>query len=388
MTQQTLTGAVDLRIPSVHRIVMPPLSAAFGTLDATGEAIYMVGTCFLPARSGSKTISSGGGGKIGWLAGTATFGDAGTELRIGVQDLHAGTGEEMVGADDTPDVYAILIGGTDTITTNTWHTTTMETGTKTIAHGDKIAISFNMVSRVSPDSVLIRGIASTAQVFPGVTQQVAGPAYSAVGMLPNAIIEFDDGTFGWIDGSFITSTGATFTNTSIQVGSAGADEFGTIFRVPYPCQVDALYAVTGPTVAASDYELILYSDPLGTPAVIEAITVIGDHAQVTSARYGEYPLTTIRSLTANTDYLVSVRPTTANVVSITTIDVAAAGHMVSHPYGTDSNIAKRIDNAGAFTETTTQRMFSGVRICALGDDAGGGGGGGGLTLVGTGGLVS
>jgi hypothetical protein len=372
MTLQVITSDTGLRIPNFPSLQLWSPAAANATIDLGDEAVHMCGNLFLPGRTGTKTLSAAGGGSIWWLPGTVTFANGSTNLRVGLQDLDA-SGQQMRG-DGTFDVYADLVGGTDTITTATFLETVMETGTKTLSHGDKFSISFTMTTRGGADSVLIRGQSATVCPFPGVTGVTAGPSYAAVAMLPSALIEFDDGTYGWINGSFITSTGAGFTNTSINTGST-PDEWGNVFRVPFPCTVDALWACVAITAAAADFELILYSDPLGTPAVIEAISVEGNHAQTAFARLAEYVLTTPRDLDADTDYCVAVRPTTATSVTVVSFDVAAAAQMIVHPLGTNCTVGKRTDNTGAFTQTTTQRMYAGARISALGDDASAGGGG-------------
>jgi hypothetical protein len=374
MTQQTISGPTEIRIPSFHHNFVWPPAAANMTMNAVNEAVHFCGQAFLPGRTGSKTLSAGGGGSIWFLPGTVTFANGSTNLRIGLQDLDA-TGLPMRG-DGTFDVYADLVGGTDTITTTTWRQTVMESGTKTVAHGDKISIALELTTYGGADSVIVRGLSTGILTFPGSTLVTAGPTYTADSVTPSALIQFDDGTFGWIDGSFITSTGAMFTNTSVNSGTGTADEWGNIFRVPFPCTAEALFAAVAVTVVGADYELILYSDPLGTPTVVEAISVVGDHIQTATSRLQEFILTTPRPLAANTDYVVAARPTTANSITYTHFDVSTAAHMIAHPFGTDCNLVKRLDNAGAFTETTTSRLYGmGVRVSAFGDDAATGGGG-------------
>jgi hypothetical protein len=372
MTQQTISGETYQYIPAPHPRLLWPLSAANATMDLGDEAVYFVGHAFLPGRTGTKTLSAGGGGSIWWMPGTVTFANGSTNLRIGLQDLDAAGGGPQRG-DGTFDVYADLVGGTDTITTATWLQTVMESGTKDITHGGPLCIAFEMTTRGGADSVQVRGQTTSVISWPGVTLETAGPSYSAQGMIPSALILFDDATYGWIAGSFITSTGAMFTNTSVASNTAVNDEWGNIFTLPAPISVDALFCCVGVSTTSADFELILYSDPLGTPTVVEAITVDANHAQITSQRFFERQLSTVRSLAAG-DYVVAIRPTTTNSVSITSFDVSTAAHMVTHPYGTNANLAKRLDNAGAFTETTTTRMIAGVRVCASADDASGGGG--------------
>jgi hypothetical protein len=378
---QNIVGSSWLLAPfhwCAHPFTVP--TALDTTLNAVDEATHFIGTLFLPGRTGSKTISAAGSGKIHWLPGASiTFANASTNLRVGIQDVD--TGGKPARGDGTFDVYADLVGGTDTITAHTFRSTTMETGTKTIAHGDKIAIVFDLTGFGGADSVLVRAASVGTLAATGVTLETSGPTYTAQASLPIAVIEFDDGTFGWLDGSWVTSTssGSALTSSNtVQTGST-PDEYCNVFRFDSEVAIDGLWCLAGSTVDATDFELVLYSDPLGAPSEIEAITVDGNQLQSGSTRVFILPLATIRTLAAGTVYAVAIKPTTANSMTISQFSVAAAGHLGALPLGADCYMATRSDETGAFSATTTARIFAGVRICGLHDGtAGAGGESGGL----------
>ena len=78
------------------------------------------------------------------------FSNGSTNLRIGLQDVTPATGFE----DGTFDVYADLVGGTDTIAEDVILATPMESGTKTVTHGDLLAIAIEMTAvLVEPDGI-------------------------------------------------------------------------------------------------------------------------------------------------------------------------------------------------------------------------------------------
>jgi len=376
MTAQAITGMSNLWIPA-QPLMQPPVSGAADILmDASGEGCQFIGRVFLPARTGSKTISSAGG-KLHWICGatTITFADAGTALRIGIQDMSA-TGQPGRG-DGTFDVYADLVGGTDTLTAVTFTSTAMESGTKTITHGDLVAVCWDMSARGGADAVRVRycsGVQTSG--YPYVVGVTAGPAYSGVTQsLPIVIIEFDDGTFGFIDGGWSTSTPALSAAVSFNTGST-PDEYAQIFELPFPATVDALMVYVSASGATNDYEAILYSDPLGSPTAVETLTIDAAQLRTSASICNTFTLTTPRALTANTKYAVAVRPTSANSVGISTYDVAAAGHWGGHSLGANCYIGSRSNQTGAFSATTTQRMVGvAVRISSLDDGAGGGAGG-------------
>lgn len=390
MASQNLDGQTDFWLPDKRSHVDQGIFATANdsVIDAADEYVHWTGHLWLPARSGSKTISAAGGGKIHWMVGAATitFANASTNLRVGIQDVSA-TGGPARG-DGTFDVYADLVGGTDTITAATFRTDAMESGTKTLTHGDHFAIVIGMTARGGTDLVRVKGVASLGLNSPQTVLQTSGPAYAAVSNTCICAIEFDDGTFGFFDGGWVTSTGIGFAALSWHLDST-PDEYANIFQVPFPCSIDAVTACVTATNTDSDYEIILYSDPLGTPTVIETITVDAAH----HIAYGAYriyqrPLATVRTLLANTDYAIALRPTSGNPnnIGVGYHDVADVAHWDAHSLGDKCYIGSRSGQTGAFSTTTTRRIHSlGVRVCALDDGAGGSGGGG--PIIGPGKIV-
>ena len=347
------------------------------TIDAAGESVHFIGTCFIDGRAASKTISAAGGGSISWLPGTATFANAGTTLRVGIQDVDA-TAAAPIRGDGTFDVYADLVGGTDTITASTWRTDAMEVGTKTISHGQLIAIAFNLEARAGADALQIRCMASNhVQHFPAVTLEAPDATFTIQAALPNGIITFDDGTLGWIMGAFVFSAGPTTTSYD---SASTTDEYATIFQFPRPTAIDGLLAYMTLEITAGTTEWILYSDPEGTPAAVAGGTITLDHDQRggTVNRLIQANLGAVIELSANTKYAVALRPVGAENITILWHDVATAAHLKSAPGGTQSYIGSRANQTGAFATTTTRRLWTGVVACGGDDGAGAGGGEGPL----------
>lgn len=393
MTVQAIPGMTSLYLPAIHPIVQAAYipNSVDTVLDAANEEVIFLGRVWLEGRTGSKTLSAAGGGSIWWMPGAATitFANAGTTMRIGVQDVNLTSGPPGLG-DGTDDVYADLVGGTDTITALTFRDTTMTSGSKDLTHGQLIAISLRLTARAGADLVRVRspqGVGASVTTInvlePSVTSNLG--AYAHVNAIPMVVIEFDDGSYGYIDGTFVTSTGALRTSIDYNTGST-PDERGNIFRLPGPISIDGLWAFSRTSGASANFELCLYSDPLGSPSLIEAVTYDSNTIAATVDRMLVCPLATVQSLSANTDYGITIRPTTADSVRAWEFDVAATGHWTAHPMGSNCNQITRSDNAGAFAESTTKRILCGVRISGIGDDAGGSGGGG-MKMVGRGGLA-
>jgi hypothetical protein len=379
MTATTIPGS-GIWIPSWYGVSGAGANVSANvTVDAANESCHFIGYVSLAGRSGSKTISSSGG-KIHWTTGTSiTFANGATNLRIGIQDVD--TAGPPGRGDGTFDVYADLVGGTDTITADAWMTTAMESGTKTITHGDLVCIALTTTARGGADSVLVRySLLATQTVttvnshFPQVTAVTSGPTYTAQNGVPVVLIEFDDGTFGFIDGALVLKPAAAtafYTNNSIDSGT-DPDEYALIFEFPVPVTIDALSCLVNPETSSSDFELILYSDPEGTPSAIETLTIDANQAQ-TSMRQVLRSLATPRDLTANTKYAVAIRPTTANNVSVLTISVNDASHWDAHTLNQDAYLGTRKDQTGAFGTTATSRIYASVRAIKFDDGTGSGG---------------
>ena len=356
-----------------------------GVMDATGERVHCVGRLFLPGRTGSKTISAAGGGAIWWTSGAVTNSNAGTVFRVGIQDADTANGPPARG-DAGWDVYGESTGSGIVAATarNTW---SMTSGTKTISHGDLIAVVFQMTTRGGADSIISRHAASgVSMASPSVSLETSGPTFTALISIPNLVIVFDDGTFGWFAGTSPIGPAMSTASTSFNSGSA-PDEYALIFRVPFACKVDQLHAMVATATNGADFELILYSDPLGTPAVIEAVSIDANALSTATVRGVVAQLTTPRTLTINTDYAIAVRPTTTNNVTLRefgSISSSNAG-LQFLPLGTGCYKATRTNQTGAFSATDSTRILASVCISALDDGASVGGG---IRAAGHGGLAA
>src|SRR5687768_973556 len=110
------------------------------TLNAATDKTCLVGHVYWEGRAASKTISSSGGA-IMFRAGAVTFANGSTTLDVGIQDVDSANGP-VVRGDGTFDVKKTHQGGTDTINATAFNTISMATGSKTITHGDLVAVVF------------------------------------------------------------------------------------------------------------------------------------------------------------------------------------------------------------------------------------------------------
>lgn len=281
------------------------------TVDAAGESLFTIGLARLAGGSGTKTISAAGGGAMYFPLNAVTFANAGTTTVWGIQDIASGL------EDGTFDVSGTLVGGTDTITASQYLRVVMESGTKDIAHGTEYAVGFEMTARGGTDSIAVNQIGNEYTAgrqlgYPMGTQDsgagpVRRPAFWTV------IIEFDDGTLGWIDGlpACLSLLGAT--SVAFNSGST-PDEYALVGSLPYKCALGAIGGWPTSLDATDDHEWILYSDPLGTPVAERTVVVDASFLGGTNNPF----LWNIAAyeIAANTTFGIAIRPTTANSLTL------------------------------------------------------------------------
>ena len=338
-----------------------------GTMDAAGEKVAQYGHVYIANRpSGAKTLSSSGG-KLHVRTGAVTWATAGTTLRVGIQDVATGAGPPIQ-PDGTFDVYDDLVQGTDSLSSATWTTITMSAGSKSITHGDLIALVCDMTARNGSDSVIITGLDTDKSNVPGSSTFGTAWGYGA-DTAPNCIIEFDDGTLGWFD-----ETGFPGATTSTQENwqdSTNPDERGNIFRVPWSCDIDGLHlAPETPASASADAQINLYSDPFGTPTLLASLPLLGEHEPGTVHYRLAKLLSSVVALQPGRDYALAIKATGTSNISYQIAELANANYRqaiagIIEP--TSFGYTTRNGGSGAFAAVTTTKFFPllGVRICAI-----------------------
>lgn len=373
MALQSLANGMGMPLDSA--LMWGISTGTASTMDAAGESVAFIGKIYIEGAASSKTISSAGG-KIVFRTGTVTFANAGTNLRIGIQDLSA-TGVE----DGTFDVYADLTGGGGGIASNTWYELAMTNGTKTINHLDTVAICMEMTARGGTDSVGIAlynaQIHNTTNInFPYRTADTgAGPARVQTGPY-GAMIIFDDGALGWIEGAWF-APGMQSTATLTYNSGSNPDEYAAVFQVPFKCSVRGGYLQVGSIASTDNFEIILYSDAEGTPVAERTVTVNPNYTGSTSGNSPYFVSFSSYTLSPGLWYGLSMRPTTANSLSLGYYDIGASfGNKYKKmlPFGTNCKLSSRTNQSGAFSEVQSyfQPIF-GLRVDKLDDGVSSGG---------------
>ena len=232
----------------------------------------------------------------------------------------------------------------------------MTTGTKTIAHGDLVAIVFELTARGGADTIGIKTMQPSnlwlpSNGFPTVTDNTGGTYARTASAIPLAQIVFDDGSIGWFYGCPFFNYNTTPTAVTYNSGTGTADEYGNYLNYPfmyYAIGIGYLGQISG---NSADAELLLYSDPLGTPVAERTITLDATQVPATATVLNNlFLFSTPILLRAYTPYAVSLRPTTANNVTLYQRDVDTVAQGDGSEIGTYCYAVRRLDNTGAFSD--------------------------------------
>ena len=271
----------------------------------------------------SHTIDTSGLSAILVSMGQApTFSNAGSTIKIGIAPMDT----SIASAGDVPrpsntagvvnfDVSKSIVGGSFNLgSAGTAHWMQPGAGSKTIANGDLVCVSIQMTSRGGSDSCVFSLVPHTSQALNiPACSSYSGSAYSMLAAAPSCLIRFSDGKFGWFEGGSGNFYNSTSSN-AVQ-DSSNPDEYGNLFRLPVPMFATGFAYETGHSNAAATYELRLYSDPLGTPALMTSMS-INPRQMYQNAGQVNLLLPTPLRLNAYTDYVVALKATGTATTSI------------------------------------------------------------------------
>jgi hypothetical protein len=367
----------------MHNNVSIPATAAV-TMDNTNEATIMYGYV-VTSDGGTHTLDNTG--SIGWKTGTFTgsqFSDSATRVLVGVTDVIDSAGP-AARADNTTDVIdfdvsATFAGAGGGLTSNAWQTSAMTTGSKVIANGQLIAICVQMTVRGGTDGIIYRGMALGAGYHASNVTGYVGGSYVTQGALPNAIITFGDGAYGWLVGTELFSSE---TVTEAPASNTTPDEVGQLYSFPYPMKIHGLYANVDPD---GDFELVLYRDPLNNDGLgLSAVKTVAVDANRTASATGrrifvvfDSPYTT----TANQVIAAVIKPTTTTAITVYKRTIANAAHRITEIGGTSSYGVSRTDAGAAFANVNSSLTHYYVGLMAASFDDGVQTGGGGARMIG------
>src|SRR3990167_2576025 len=138
--------------------------------------------------------------------------------------------------------------------------------------------------------------------------------------------------------------------------------------LPYKCRVWG--AEANITTASGDADFVLYEGTTSLTSVTIDKDVVGT---MSASRCVTKKFPSPQIITINTEYFLSVKPTSANSVNLMEITTPSAAAMDEMELGQNCHFGSRTD-AGAWTLDTSRRPMISLIIDQLDDGAGGSGG--------------
>lgn len=313
-------------------------------IDATGEKIALIGHMW-NASGTTKSVR-----KLHFRFGAVTKA-GGSGLTVSLQDVSTSAGPPTQ-PDGTQDQTVAIANGDANFASDTWYSTGNLSADRSVAYGEQFAvvIEFDGSGRLGSDSVVVAGI-STNGSSAASTSSLYTASWASVGAGPGVLLEFSDGTFGSFENSYPISSAGTNDFAS----NSTPDESAIKFQVPFNCQADGAWVRAWMRSNTRSFDVVLYQDTTALATVsIDGNTIVSDY---NTGYLVTFPAV---SLTTGNTYYLSVKPTTTNTVATFYMTFADATYLAAVPGGTTATYATRTD-AGSWSETTTRRMYGGIR---------------------------
>lgn len=323
-------------------------TSPISTIDAVGEGNQFIGNIVLDSFDpGPKTLSAAGGGKIIYRSGATTWSNAGSNLRIGIQNIDA-SGSLIIG-DGTFQVYGDVAGGSGIIVSSGTSEVPMTSGSIDLYHSSLVSMCWQCTSRGGSDSTRVGYISAdyahtTARILP-ITYSNTGSGWTVATLngVPSSYIQFDDGSLGWFLGqSPFTVAG----NVTFNVNTGTADEYGNYVVLTQPMTVVGVLAFLTVTSGAA-FNVCIYSDPLGSPSLVWAQNIADKYIRSGGANYAHIMFDDLIQLPAGA-YGITIKPSLTPDVSV--YYVTYRDTSLKKMLWLEETIAiRRLDNSGAFS---------------------------------------
>lgn len=288
-------------------------------------------------------------------------------IRISFQNLDA-SGDP----DGTQDQFRDITG---TINSNTWFAPGLITsdGTdggvkRTVTAGDRLAVVIEFISFTASDSFQIAGLSMVSGSAELLDTQNYVDHFTAAWAKNTTVLPL--GALKYVTDGFVPIHDQIYPvqtfNTRTYGNGSTPDEIALYFQVPFSGACDGFWVRSD---VDADVDVVLY-DSDGTSTL--ASYTIDSSARITTAGaiyQGHWAPVT---LSANTNYRLSIKPTSASTFSLYTLTTNSAALMGGAPGGTAWHRSERTD-AGAWSQTTTERPLAGLHFASVDVSAGGGG---------------
>jgi hypothetical protein len=326
------------------------------TIDAASEKVAMI---FQAPKTGSID-------RVYFKTGTVTTG-ATVDVRLETVDSATGDPTGTLVAANTN--ASQVIGNSDD---NVWFEVTL-TAAGAVTRGTFYAIVV-VNPAGSPGNLSIHELNDDAvgsaytTLFTTVWTKQVGSSIGAV--------RYNDGSYDYMPGFWPFNA---INSLAINTGTT-PDEVGLIFQLPFPVRVAGAWVWAD---FDGDADIKLY-DSDGT-TVLASISTDLNIRRVTSGDVHIFFFTASAELLKNTNYRLSLLPTTATSLTLYEYQMTSAELLNIMAGGQAFHRTDRTD-AGAWAQTTTKRPQMGLVLDAFDDGVGGGSSGGPVQIMRAGGL--
>lgn len=311
--------------------------------------------------------------KVEFRTNSVTFG-GGSALRVSFQDL-AVDGNP----DGAQDQYRDVTG----LTANTWIVPGLMTHTgedggnkRPVTQGQFLSVVFEYQTFTASDSIQIASINKLTYASPPQPKLFTGISWTepSVNLMPVMALKYSDGSYENVPGCVACSA-----LNSVSFNSASPpDERGLYFQTPFPTRIRGAFMWVDPAASGRDFDILLYAQGNNTP--LATLNVDSDAVgNFNNLRGGMYLFPSSVSLSANTNYRLTVRPSTVNSITLQEFDVASAAIMDTFEGGQNWHHTSRTDGAttggtlnDGWTQTTTKRPWISPLFDQFDDGVGGG----------------
>ena len=329
-----------------------PTAWAVGTtaylIDATGEKAVCV--CHAPKIGNIDRFDFN-------VAAVTNSPDNG--LRASLQGVDLATGQNngtILGA--TNNAFALYA---HTVTTG-WKSSNFGE-VAAVTRGQLLACVLDLPTFVASDSLSLSSLNLNTNAC-GVPYGISVTGTKLATQLPLLALHYTDGyvpVSPWLPGL------NTLANITYNSTTGVADEWGLAFKIAAPCMLNAV-GLTITVVAGADFELVVYD---AANNILSTTVHDGDVTGLTTQAGFTIPVQTELELAANTLYRVTVRPTTANNISMQYMTFASLDLMDTAEGGRDWYMTSRLNQSGPWTDYnsgTFRRPHFSLNLTALGHD--------------------
>lgn len=333
MALQTLQGG--LWVPDPPQIVHGLTYQASSNMNASGDKFAWIFQ--VPATGVIK--------KIGFRPSTATA-VVGT-LSLGLYTVSSGAPTASVYGGTSDGVPGAPASGA-------WQTVALGSDCNATA-GDIVAavLSYSAFTSATTLTLTTMGGGSDGRTGFPFNTFFNGASWANDIHFPVFSIEYATTTYNYIGGTFPISA---ITNQSFNSGTALKDEYALSFQMPFPCRL-AGGCVFLQTAASGDFEIDLY-DNTANPgsSTLKSISFSAINFEATGLiKPLFFSFTSGQSLTANTNYRLSIRPTSANAIILPLMTYPLAQALDQMSGGQLFRLTTRVDQGAWAADTTTQR---------------------------------